>query len=55
MAFSLHSALSHVTLGRVLAFASANAGLMGITISVATAGILGFYVVSVPPGTIAYP
>lgn len=38
-----------------MAFAYANAGLIGLTISVVTAGVLAFYVVAVPPGTVAYP
>ncbi|MDG6925904.1 MAG: hypothetical protein JRN09_05075 [Nitrososphaerota archaeon] len=55
MATSIRFALSRGTPGKILAFAYANAGLLGLTLSVVTAGVLAFYVVTVPPGTVAYP
>jgi hypothetical protein len=55
MAISIQSAMSRLTVGRILAFASANAGLAVLTVSVVTAGVLAFYLVAIPPGTVAYP
>jgi len=55
MAISFQSAMSRISPQRILAFAAANAGLLGLSASVMGAGILAFYIVAVPPGTVAYP
>jgi hypothetical protein len=55
MATSMRSVFSRLSPARIQAFAYANPGILALVLSVVGAGVLAFYIVAVPPGTVAYP
>lgn len=40
---------------RIISLASANAGLLAMIVAVVAAGVLVFYLVILPPGSMPYP
>jgi hypothetical protein len=44
-----------LSMARVLELSAAHPGIITMVIAVTAAGILGFYLVIVPPGTVSYP
>jgi hypothetical protein len=57
MALSFRSALQRLApiQSRVVSLATANPGLLVLVISLVAAGVLAFYLVILPPGTVSYP